>query len=82
MGTPNRGLALTICCRYPETLPSINNNMQMPKYRGLMSLRRPSVEVGSCQQMAQAAVQTDSFVPLNKVVAIKRRTADTRTPLV
>lgn len=40
------------------------------------------VEVGFSQQMAQAAVQTDSFVPLNKVVAINCRSADTRPPLV
>lgn len=40
------------------------------------------VEVAFYQQMAQAAVQTDSFVPLNKVVTINCWTADTRPPLV
>lgn len=41
-----------------------------------------NVEAGFPQQMAHAEVQTDSFVPLNKVVAINRQTADTRPLLV
>lgn len=41
-----------------------------------------NVEAGFPQQMAHAEVQTDSFVPLNKVVAINCQTADTRPLLV
>lgn len=37
---------------------------------------------GLGQQMAEAVVETDSFVPINKVVTINRPPADTRPPSV